>query len=142
MKIQINQQEIESAIKYYIKDTYGININQADIELTATRGADGVIADIEINGVCGNSNHDSRNDETKETKEPQKETEPAKEAKSDVSNNTKVESTSKNDETNKQGQRTSSSSVSDTSSNGSSGTSNNAQVTGSLFGALTRPTNK
>lgn len=75
MKIQINQQEIEQAIKYYIANTYGINISKADINLTATRGADGVIADIEINGLCGNGKSDSRNNEstTKVQKEEEKE---------------------------------------------------------------------
>lgn len=142
MKIQINQQEIEFAIKQYMKRDQGINIDKAHIDLTATRGADGVIADIEINGLCSDSDNDKGSHETQKAEEPQKEaesvkkTEPTKNDTKDTNNGTD----NKNNESNKQRSCDSTASVSGTSSSTDSTgeSSNGSQIKQGLFSAFER----
>ena len=81
MKISLVENEIKEAVKYYVKNYYGLNLGVSSIELAATRGNDGITANIEL---ClkqlGTDNCNSSND-TLPTREPTTEREPVSEDK-------------------------------------------------------------
>lgn len=81
MKISLVENEIKEAVKYYVKNYYGLNLGVSSIELAATRGNDGITANIEL---ClkqlGTDNCNSSND-TLPTREPTTEREPVSENK-------------------------------------------------------------
>lgn len=81
MKISLVENEIKEAVKYYVKNYYGLNLGVSSIELAATRGNDGITANIEL---CleqlGTDNCNSSND-TLPTREPTPEREPVSEDK-------------------------------------------------------------
>lgn len=81
MKISLVENEIKEAVKYYVKNYYGLNLEVSNIELAATRGNDGITANIEL---ClkqlGTDNCNSSND-TLSTREPTTEREPVSEDK-------------------------------------------------------------
>lgn len=81
MKISLVENEIKEAVKYYVKNYYGLNLEVSNIELAATRGNDGITANIEL---ClkqlGTDNCNSSND-TLPTREPTTEREPVSEDK-------------------------------------------------------------
>lgn len=63
MKISLVENEIKEAVKYYVKNYYGLNLEVSNIDLAATRGNDGITANIEL---ClkqlGTDNCNSSND--------------------------------------------------------------------------------
>lgn len=81
MKISLVENEIKEAVKYYVKNYYGLNLEVSNIELAATRGNDGITANIEL---ClkqlGTDNCNSSND-TLPTREPTTGREPVSEDK-------------------------------------------------------------
>ena len=81
MKISLVENEIKEAVKYYVKNYYGLNLEVSNIDLAATRGNDGITANIEL---ClkqlGTDNCNSSND-TLPTREPTSNKEPASEDK-------------------------------------------------------------
>lgn len=87
MKINLVESEIKDAVKYYVKNYYGLNLEVSSIELAATRGNDGITANIEL---ClkqlGTNNCNSSND-TLPTREPtsERESEPESEVSEPVS---------------------------------------------------------
>lgn len=81
MKISLVENEIKEAVKYYVKNYYGLNLEVSNIDLAATRGNDGITANIEL---ClkqlGTDNCNSSND-TLPTREPTTGREPVSEDK-------------------------------------------------------------
>ena len=78
MEIKLKQTEIECAILMYIQNKWnirGITKQNSKIDLVATRGGDGVVANIEVYSNDSDNNTDARSVLTKEVQEPQEEAE-------------------------------------------------------------------
>ena len=56
MKLQLVQPEIENAIKFFITSKYGMSVADSKLTLIATRGNNGIVADIDFDvQLQGNS---------------------------------------------------------------------------------------
>lgn len=52
MNIQLSQKEIEAAVRQYISGSISLKNKTMDVKFTATRGAQGVIADVSLEDVA------------------------------------------------------------------------------------------
>lgn len=93
MKINLVESEIKDAVKYYVKNYYGLNLEVSSIELAATRGNDGITANIELclkqlgTDNCNSSNNTLSTREPTSNKEPEPESEVSEPAQETVTGN-------------------------------------------------------
>ena len=106
MKISLVENEIKEAVKYYVKNYYGLNLEVSNIDLAATRGNDGITANIELclkqlgTDNCNSSNDTLPTREPTSNKEPEPESEapePVPESVSDTPTGNENESNNGND---------------------------------------------
>lgn len=106
MKISLVENEIKEAVKYYVKNYYGLNLEVSNIELAATRGNDGITANIELclkqlgTDNCNSSNNTLSTRDSTSNKEPEPENkapEPVPESVSDTATGNENESNNGND---------------------------------------------